>query len=579
MVCRQILVGWLIAVGACAPPLATARADSPSAELLRLVPDDVAFCLVIRDLRGNCAALLESPFVEKFRTSRLGMALRSAPELGKLAEVEKQVQNLLGIKWEELRDDVLGDAVVFAYRLGPPGRQEQEQGLLLVRARSEKTLARLVDRLNEVQKQSGDLKEVTERAHNGRKYYQRTERKESNFYFVRGAILCFATREDLLRRAIDLDQQRTPADKELPAVARALRRLNAEESFVALWINPRAFDSELLRKANTSKGAEADFLKAFGNYWKALDGIALHAVLGRDLELRLSIRVKPDVSPAAVRQLWAEAALPSDLWGSFGDDAMLAMAGRLDVPALVSFCSDFFSDDARAAIRAAVDKSVRAVVDKDLTTEVLPCLGPDWGFCVSAPPAADKDWCPHVLAALRVRPGKSESRVDQALLTAIHSLAVLIVLDHNSKHADRMSLKSTTHDKVEIKYLANDKAYPPGLQPAFALKGGYLVLASSPEAIRRFTPPTGRTPVSANGEVPILRISLRALRAYIKNRHDALAAYAANKNQISKEEAARRLEGLLMGLELFDRVELTRRVTTDQATLTLRIRPAEPLRK
>ena len=34
-----------------------------------------------------------------------------------------------------------------------------------------------------------------------------------------------------------------------------------------------------------------------------------------------------------------------------------------------------------------------------------------------------------------------------------------------------------------------------------------------------------------------------------------------------------------MGLELFDRVELTRRVTTDQATLTLRIRPAEPLRK
>src|SRR5262245_64699570 len=84
MVCRPILVGWLVVVGACAPPLATARADSPSAELLRLVPDDVAFCLVVRDLRGTYAALLESPFVEKLRASRLGAALRSAPELGKL---------------------------------------------------------------------------------------------------------------------------------------------------------------------------------------------------------------------------------------------------------------------------------------------------------------------------------------------------------------------------------------------------------------------------------------------------------------------------------------------------------------
>ena len=77
------------------------------------------------------------------------------------------------------------------------------------------------------------------------------------------------------------------------------------------------------------------------------------------------------------------------------------------------------------------------------------------------------------------------------------AVALLLFVKTQTKAGEKDYLQrgeEKLNDKVEIKYLANDKAYPPGLQPAFALKGGYLVLASSPEAIRRFTPPTGRTP-------------------------------------------------------------------------------------
>jgi len=557
---------------------ARAGAAAPSAELLRLVPDDVAFCLVVQDLRGHSQSVLNSPFMEKLRASKLGAAIQSAPELAKLAEVEKHFQNLLGISWSQLRNDILGDAVVLAYRLGPNGQEDQEQGLVLLRARNEKSLTAVIERLNDAQKKSGDLKAVEERDHNGRKYFRRAERKGANFYWLNGPVLVFSTREEMLRQALDLDRTAAPAEKDPPPVARSLRQLGAEQALAALWINPRAFESELQRKTVSSQGAEGHFLKTFANYWKAVQGIAVHVTLRQEMEFGLSVQVKPEVLPGAGRKFFAKDAKPTDLWSSFGDNPLLAVAGRVDTAACVTFLSDFFSDDARKVVGLLVDRNLRAVLGKDIASEVLPCIGPDWGLCISAPPQAEKGWFPYIIGALRVRPGDGESGVDQSLFTALNSLAVLLILDHNGKHADQLVLKSTTHDKVEIKFLVNDKAFPPGLRPAFALKSGYLVLASSPEAIRRFAPSSSRAANAESSEVPLFRVSLVALRSYLKERRDALTAYAADKNHITKEEAARRLDDLLVGLELFDRLELTQRTGPSQATWTLRVRPAAALR-
>ena len=98
------------------------------------MPDDVGFCLVVQDLRGHSADVLESPFAQAFAKSPLASPVRRRDEWKQLSDVEKYLKKHLGVGWKEIRDELLGDAFVFAYRRGRPDKPEQEQGAFLLRA-------------------------------------------------------------------------------------------------------------------------------------------------------------------------------------------------------------------------------------------------------------------------------------------------------------------------------------------------------------------------------------------------------------------------------------------------------------
>jgi len=70
---------------------ALARA-APRDELLRLVPDDVAFCLVVQDLRQHSQALAASPFAEAFRKSPFAAGFKDSPEFKKLAQLDAELR-------------------------------------------------------------------------------------------------------------------------------------------------------------------------------------------------------------------------------------------------------------------------------------------------------------------------------------------------------------------------------------------------------------------------------------------------------------------------------------------------------
>jgi hypothetical protein len=171
--------------------------------------------------------------------------------------------------------------------------------------------------------------------------------------------------------------------------------------------------------------------------------------------------------------------------------------------------------------------------------------------------------------------GDATAPVDEALHSALLFWARLAVLGHNRQHPDRpIRLNTVVTDKTEVKYFSGAKAFPPGWQPAFALKGGYLVLASSPEAVRRFAPAPG---ASSGGPAPLLRVSFKGWRAYLKERREPLAAALAERDRISPGQARLRLDGLRAGLELVDRLEVLQETKAGQVTFTARLQTAQPL--
>jgi hypothetical protein len=548
----------------------TAFAQSrPLDELLRFVPEDTGLCLLAQDLRTYTLEVMESPLADRLRKSSLLADLVSTPEWKLWLVSVKQVEKALELSWREMLDDVLGQAVVFAFRPGPPGKPELEQGLLLIRARKADTLARLVDRINEVQKASGELRELQTRQYRGQQYHCRVEDKQTNFYLLRGQVLLFTAQEAFLRAAIDREKQ-SPPDESVWSVR--LRDLGLERAVAGLAINPRAYDEAMLLS-----GENGSTNRLLTTLWKDVQGFGLGLHLEQQ-SIRLTCRVlsRGKSSHPALSRFLAAADKPSTLWNALPENTLLAVGGRFDGQATLDLLRECLGKQAQDALFADLQRSVGAMLGKDLLKEVLPNLGPDWGLILVAPRATSKTWMPHMRFALRLTsPPGEDPPLEDTILQAIHGLAQMAVLAYNKKYPDRtLRLRMTRSNGCRIGSLTGE-ALLPGLEPAWAIKDGYLLLVTHPDEITAFT--ISRSQPSS--EVPLLRVSFRNLLSYIKEHHQKLREALSANQRTEGSGSTSVLATLQEVLELFDKVELQHQSKPGAVTFTLRVDLTRRLRK
>jgi hypothetical protein len=562
---QRLLFALVLALFAGRAPAAT-----PEEELLRLAPSDANFVLLVKDLRGHGAALLDSPFAQSFRGSTFGQAVAAMPELAQLESSRKQLEAGLGVEWSRIRDDILGDAVVFAYHAGPPGHPEREQGLILTWTRDPKLADDLLQRLNKIQTDSGELKEVSSLVYKGGPYVRRVKSKGAPEYvFRRGPVLAMSSQEAAIQKLIERHQAAPPAE-EAPPLVREFERLQIRDSFATLWLNPRAFDADLGDKTKQAAGPEAAFLTTFSRAWQALNGAAVTVRLDRDLEVGLTIAVEKERFPPALLRVASALNEPSALNAAFPADPLVRISGRLDVPAFLEAIKTFMTPDGRTTLSESFEKGIAPVLGKKYLATLADHLGPDWGICVSAP-QSPKTLLPDVVAAVRVKPS-ADGRLERTLLDALDTLSTLARVQLNAKDDEPVRVETLRKDGIEIKYLTHDRLFPPGIRPAYSLRDGFLVVATNPESILRldFT----RNPVP-NEPNRLITISLRGLSDYVRPRRDELLKHLG-----AKDDSAKQLDHLLMFAELFERLELVNEpARPGQMKLTLKLQPILPLKK
>jgi hypothetical protein len=537
-------------------------------DLLRLVPDDYTFCVVVQNLREHSTGDGDGSFLKGVAEHPLFKALQTTPESRKIQQVIDDVLKGLMVTPDQVRDDLLGDALVFAYRKGPPGAESKEDGLILLHARDTKLLARLVDRINELQTQSGELKRVDSLGEGLNAYNRRVKAVETepdDYYALRGNRLAFSGNQDLLKSVLP----RLPAEgTDDPPIARRMKRLGVNESPVAVLINPRSFDADVVGSAQAVKGSEQAFLKEFASYWTAVDGLAVFVNFRPAFEIGLAVNVRRAALPKAAQTFLAEAGKRSPLWDRIPDDALFAVAGRLHVESTAGMLARFLTDPDRKKVLESVADAARPFLETEAFGPLTRGLGPDVGFWVSAPEAAAKTWCPPAILAARVGDGADGRQAEQATLKGLDFLARLACLQHKG-----LRVQTTKQGPLEVRHIAHPTAFPPGFRPAFASKGGYIVLADSPETIERFDPPTG--PATEADEVPVLRISAAGWRKYLGEHKVPLAEYLARVKGGESKDIVAQIDALLPILEGLDKLEVVQRIGPDRAAVVLRFKEAK----
>jgi hypothetical protein len=547
------------------------KSPSYREELVRLIPEDVALCLVVTDLRTQGDRLMKSPWMQALKDSPFGHALGDAPELLKLAEVKKQIQKYLKIDWDMLRNEILGDSVVLAYRPPLPGAPESEGSLLLLHARNPSLLKTLMERLNEEQQRTGELKDLKVHQHQGTEYLERVEAAGSQFYYVNGPLLAFSGQEAMLKNM--LERRADQSAVALP-IMRQFRDVGVDKALASVWINPRGLDGVLQAQAGElgKDTPEGKSLRTFLNYWNALEGVSLSVQVDKqNPELVLALHARSELLPEAARKLVADTAKPSEAWALLPADSIVAVAARGDFEVLMETLEQLLPGVGEEGLMDMLQSALGLPLSKELLKELALHVGPDWGFSVAAPAA--KDDFPHVLLAFRLR-----SEPDGAdLVESIRLLTKVAIKDYNSKNKDQIDFTTENQNGIEVNNLRNGVKFPKGFRPAFAKKDGYLVVASSPEALHRFGKPSAPRPQGMH--TPIMKIGFKQLAALIKDRRESVTAVLGKKRQMTPQAAAKHFEHLTWSLEQFDTAEMVQRTEGNRLAWIFRMRTAEPAKK
>jgi hypothetical protein len=571
------MLARLVLTAALTLALALPASSAPRDEALRLTPSDFAITVVIQNLRDHSTAVMESSFAEWFPTTAYGKHFLASADVKKFTESGAPILAALNITPTDLFHDIIGDVVVFAY--APASATSGERSIILARPRKFETLVKVVNRLNELQTQSKELKGLLTHKYAGETYYERQKPQgPSDFYCFRDGVFAFSGSEAEIKAVIDRDKT-TAKDKPSELVTR-MTKLGVADAAAVLLIHPRALDAELAAKVKNAKPEEKGFLTKFAEVWSAAEAAAVYLALDTGAEVGLSLQFNPEKLQPGPKAWLVGDRTPSALWSVIPDNAMLAVAGRVKVNDLLDFLAGLNTAQGNPNVRENIEQALGPIVGRDKLPLVLDALGPDWGVWVLPPAPGSKDTAiPVVVGAVKVQAGGEKGEeASKALVQSLEYGFQVARITYNAKHKDQIELREEKDGDVVIKSLAGD-GLPAGFRPCFALKGGYLVVSTSPDAIKSFRAPTADA--KPGGDVPLVRFNATATRAYLTSHAPALAKFLASAGASDGNEKAilEQIGGFAAILEPMDKVELLTRGDATGLKVMLRVKTAKPLKK
>lgn len=544
----MLLPGLLIAASFAAPP-------TPRDDVLRHVPTDAAVVLVVQNLRDQAATVAASPFAQ-WAGAKFGPKVAGSNEFNVLKGFEKILTDALGVTVAELRDDVLGDTVVFAFTPGLGGDPDADRGVILLHARDPKKLQSVIDKLNAVQKDRGELKAVEAVKYGDNTYAKRAKPGGGGeYYFLRGNLFAFSGQEAMLKAVLD----RADLSAAVSPATAGLKAIGLQDAFLAAWVNPRALDKDLAaRAAAEANPAQKAFLEQLGRVWAATDGVGIGLTVGTDIELKVAATVNVEKMPSELRPILPGPPAP----GAFlSEGEILEATFNIRPNEILAAISSFAPVEEREKIKKDLEKAIGPVVGRNNVGLVLGSIGPALSVTVGRP-GKSGDWFPNITARAQLA---DDEKARAAVARLIDFWSQLVAVEYNKSHDDQIDVSVQNG----ITVFDNPKGFPAGLQPQFGVKSGMLTVRTG-NADKLGPVPDGPT--------PHVILSAAGLRDYLKAHGDPAAAWLAKIQDRDAAELKKELVTIADTLEPVDRLELTAVGTANTVSLSLKIKTVKPLK-
>ena len=429
--CAAFATLWLVPVLIGAHLFAAEPGARPADALLRLVPPDAAVVLTVEGLRDQ---------VRAFTGSRLAADLWQLPAVRAWLDSEKyqqfeqsraQIEAVLGANLTDLRDELLGDAVVLALRLPPeaPADSSQARGLLVFRARDRALLERLIRVVNTTQKDSGELAQVGDRQRAGTTYHVRefpaaAARLPEWYVAYPDGTFAFSNSEPLIHAVIDRKgaardllkklQVTPPAHGsvakiepglgDLPKLQSVQRRL-PERALARLFIDPRHIGRLLAAAPRPAKPSDARFMALLERYLAAVDYAGAALVWNdRSIVLHTVETLDPSHLDSWLRRWAGGTRRPDPALERVPPTALAMVSSHVDAVALHDALSLIVPDEDQPKLANIETILTGLLLGQDLRTQILPRLGPgvlayldspsewDQGGAGSSGPPAGSSW-------------------------------------------------------------------------------------------------------------------------------------------------------------------------------------------
>ncbi len=604
LLCRG-LTRWRAILVLVSLPLATiAEAGEPASaarELQRLIPPDASVVLTVEDLRGQVRELMASRLATEFLKLPAVKTWFDSEKYEQLETARDQIEGLLQAKLTEIRDQVLGDAVVIALRLpaDSPVDPGQAQGMLVLKAGNPALLKRLVDLVNKMQKQNGEIAAVVERKRGDISYFIRefpagSEHRPEAFVTFPDGTFAISNFEGMIAELVDRKTASANAGSHSPASMADLPRFQSldrklpERALARLYIDARLAES-LFKNSPQPKSPPESLIR---RYIGALDtaGAALVFTEGH-IGLNAAEVFQPGKFREVIGDMPARSASTTPSFDQLPTTTLGVASLDVDFTAIFRLIEQVVPETEHTRLASAEAVLKGLLLGQDLRTRILPCLGPrvlafvdtpiEWQTGHKPEATANRTWPFPVVLALQLQAdplpdafgSKAAKRptVAEAMDNGLNTVLALVTL--NGKFAEAHT-RIVTHEVVGVTV----KALDPPLPAAYGVdrSGNQIVLSNSPTAVERYlahgSSPTGgarfmQLHARAFPEAhSFLCLDLAAIETMIATHRDRIIDILSSQKHRSRDEVTHDLDQFLPLSQLFDAAYLTSRIDGESAT-------------